>query len=92
VANNLVQRPFVIDTPDANPLFTQPLRVQAIRWVGATTAGHLAIVQDQTGVEKWRAVAAGSNHVESDYMHDEKLWNGLKVPTLGSGVLYIIAW
>jgi len=92
MANNLAQRPFIIDTPGAGVLLTQPIRVKGIRWVGATTAGHLVIVQDQNGNEKWKSVAPGSNHVESDYVNDEKLWNGLKVPTLGSGVLYIELW
>lgn len=92
MANNISNRPMIIDTPSGSILFAQIFRVRGIRWVGATTAGHLVQVTDQADLIKWASVAAGANQVESDFVADEKMWNGLKVPTLQSGVLYIEIW
>ena len=92
MANDITNNPFVIDTPGAGALVTYSFRVRGIRWVGATTAGHLVSVTDQNDVVKWEGEAAGTNHTESDTIQDEKLWKGLKVPTLRSGKIYIEVW
>lgn len=92
MANNVTNRPIIIDTPGADILVAGVLRVKGIRWVGATTAGHQAEVQDANDNRKWASIASGANYVESDLLTDEKLWNGLKVPTLQSGTLYIEPW
>jgi hypothetical protein len=92
MANDLNNDPLIIDTPGAGVLITQPIRVKGIRWVGATTAGHQAVIQDQDGKLKWKSIAAGANNIESDFAEREKLWNGLKVPTLQSGELHIELW
>jgi hypothetical protein len=92
MANSVASRPIIIDTPGATVLISDVIRVWGIRWVGGTTAGHLAEVRDSNDNVKWSAVATGPNYVESDLIADEKLWNGLKVPTLQSGKLYIVLW
>ena len=66
---------------------TMKLRVKGVRWVGATTAGHTAIIHDQNSRIVWRSVATGANYVESDLIEND--WDGLIVPTLASGILYI---
>jgi len=92
MANITNQNPFIIDTPGAAVIFAQPIRVRGIRWVGATTAGHLISVTDSNDVEKWASEAAGVNHTEADTIKEETLWKGLKVPTMQSGKLYIELW
>jgi len=92
MANDVTNSPFIIDTPGAGVIFAQAIRVRGIRWVGGTTAGHLVSVTDSNDIEKWASEAAGANHVEADDIYDEKLWQGLKVPTLQSGKLYIELW
>lgn len=67
---------------------TPAVKVKSLRWVGATTAGHECVVQDRDSEVIWAAKAEGANvEVVDDVC---KMWtNGFKVPTLGSGKLYI---
>ena len=92
MANILTDNPLIIDTAGAAVLVAGSFRVRGIRWVGATTAGHAVSVTDSNDVVKWAGEAAGANHSEADTIKDEKLWKGLKVPTLQSGTLYIEIW
>jgi len=69
---------------------SETIRIKSIRWVGATTAGHAAEVQDGGGEIIWSSLASGANYVESDLIENiHTHWVGLKVPTLASGKLYI---
>jgi hypothetical protein len=93
--NQYRERRFIIDTAGTTLLRStlapgEPtnLYVKSIRWVGATTAGHAAVVQDEDSVVYWESLAAGSNYVESDLT--ERVWQkDFKVTTLQSGRLYI---
>lgn len=87
MANDLTADPWIIDTAATTVLSTNQIYVKSIRWVGATTAGHTAIVQDQKGNVIWSSVASGANYVESEII--EQWINGLIAPTLASGVLYV---
>ncbi|MGL5936025.1 MAG: hypothetical protein ACRCZI_10460 [Cetobacterium sp.] len=93
MANEFSRYPIVIDTPGAGDILTTPIRIKKIRWVNATTAGHQAVVQDQNGNIFWETIASGPNYVEeSDFstdMSNRVVINGLEVPTLSSGKLYI---
>jgi hypothetical protein len=90
VANALTVNPLKIDTSGAGLLLASNLYVKSIRWVGATTAGHLASVTDKNDVVVWSSVAAiATNNSEAEQIDANKPWKGLKVPTLQSGVLYI---
>lgn len=94
MANVLTLNPLKIDTASGTAAVTTPIRIRKIRWIGATTAGHTATIQDQNGNLFWTSVANAANYVEDcnfivyDNQHGPVL-NGLTVPTLGSGVLYI---
>jgi len=93
VANDLTGLPFVIDTPGVSILTTDLIRIKGIRWYSpSAVAGHLAEIRDAFDRVKWRAVATGPNYEESDLQPDEKIWNGLKVPVLQSGQLFIEVW
>lgn len=93
MANNLTFNPLRLDTASGSVLTTESYRVKKIRWVGGTTAGHQVILQDQHSNTLWETVASGSNYVEET----DFTWNttntvvlsGIRLPTLGSGKLYI---
>ncbi len=92
MANDVTDSPFIIDTAGPGDIVSYSFRVRGIRWVGATTAGHTVSITDSNDVVKWESEAAGANHTEADTIADEKLWKGLRVPTLASGKLYIEVW
>lgn len=89
MGNDVTSNPWVLDSTGA--VTTDLLRVKGIRWVGATTAAHAAILKDKNGKVKWSSVASGANYVESDtiYTRPGQNWDGLTVDTLGSGKLYV---
>jgi hypothetical protein len=89
MANDLTSNPWVIDTPGAGVISDLKLYVKGVRWIEATTAGHIAEIQDKNGKTKWRSVASAANYVEADMIENIVKWDGIKVPTLGSGKLYI---
>lgn len=85
----------IIDTASGSAVNLDKLLVNKIRWVGGATAGDRAVVQDAAGNTFWESVATGVNYVECDdfsthgHRSSGRLLNGLIVPTLGSGKLYI---
>jgi hypothetical protein len=82
---------WVIDTPSANVIDARRLRIHTIKWRGGTTPDHEAIVTDAAGGHVWGDIAAGANYVSASYEEGKTRWiSGLKVPTLGSGVLEIV--
>lgn len=81
---------WVIDTAGAGVVEPRTVRIQSIRWIGATTAGHQAIVTDTADGRIWSSVAGGANNVESEYFGGEQWYRGFKVPTLESGTLEIV--
>ena len=91
MANDLKGSVWVVDTASATAILTSWARVRKIEWIGATTAGHEAIVQDQNSRVVFRRLAQGANQnlVEQ---YDGRFGisvNGLIVPTLTSGTIYI---
>ena len=92
MANDLTKQPWKVGTAAATVLSADALRVRGVRWVGATTAGHTAVIQDKNARIVWSSVATGANYVESDMVNTGDRgwdWDGLIVPTLASGILYI---
>jgi len=85
MANTLIGKVWNIDTAGASPLTSARIRLWGVRWTGATTAGHEAIVHDKHGNIIWRSVANAANYVEAD--GPNRVYEGLIVPTLGSGTL-----
>lgn len=93
MANVLNQNPYVIDTASATVLLTVPIRIKKIRWVGGTTLNHTASIQDQNSNVFWESTCPGQSYVEetdfTTYDSQSAVMNGLKVPTLGSGKVFI---
>ena len=85
-----VNYPVVVNAPSVNPIKTNAFNITKIRWVGGSAAGHQAKVYDNLGNPKFATIAAGANYVESESYEVQPLaCQGLVVPTLDSGVLYI---
>jgi hypothetical protein len=95
LANSFREKRFLLDTAGTTllrqalaPGESINLRIKGIRWVGATTAGHACVIQDEDGVVYWESLATGANYVESDLM--ERTWQkDFKLTTLASGRVYI---
>ena len=93
MANSLLQNPWSIDTPTLFSLCTgMYVRIKQIRVVGMTTAGHVALLVDDSSNLVWRTVASGANFVESDLHHNEVAVAppiGLRAAALQSGTLFV---
>ena len=89
MANDITANPVIVDTAGTSALTSKTFIATKIRWVGATTAGHQAIVQDSSSVVKFKAEATGANYSESEHFDPPLIFSGLIVPTLGSGTVYI---
>lgn len=86
--NILTGNPHVIDTPGAAMIFVDQLRVKSVRWVGGTSAGHVAEIQDENSNVLWRSVANAANE-DKQSLIENLFWKGYKVTILQSGKLYI---
>lgn len=90
MANDITGNPLVLDTVSAASLTTKTFVVHAVRWVGATTAGHTVSVQNSAGNVIWASEASGANYVEGEHFDKKPLvFAGLKIPTLASGIVYL---
>lgn len=92
MANDLTKNPWIVDTAGATPLTTDKILVRKIRWTGATTSGHTAVVKDGQARNVFESVATvtGSNTPEDvSFFGEEGNFRGLAVTTLASGKLYI---
>lgn len=93
MANDLTNNPWVVDTAAATVLSADRLRLVTIRWVGATDAGHTAVVTNAAGKVVWAGNAGSADHSEESQLPGYRTKGldtvGLVVPTLGSGKLYI---
>lgn len=90
MANAVSGNPLVIDTATATALLTVRFEALAVRWASASTADTVD-VQDQNGNTKWASVGGGANNVEESHWEADYplIFNGLKVPTLDAGTVYI---
>ena len=87
MANALNTNPLSLDTPGATVLVSSRLKIQRVIWK-ATTLGDNAEIQDKDGNTIWKWTAeATPDMVESNI--GDNWYNGLKMPTLGSGTLYV---
>jgi hypothetical protein len=93
MSDSLGQEPMIIDSTGTKRAAGERVRIREIHWDAATTAGHTAVVTDINDVVKWKhTVAAANNNIQEDFKglaQGGLVLNGLKVATLGSGVLYI---
>lgn len=79
--------PIIVDTAATDILVSRPIKIKVIRWVGATTAAHTAVIKDASGNIIWASHATANNHTEESVINE--WFKGLSVTTLASGKLYI---
>ena len=99
MANVIGTKRIIIDTSSGSALIAaggEQLQVLKIRWVGASAPAQTVSIQDANGNIFWESISGGANYVEIDTMTTDResddaafRLNGLKVPTLGGGKIYI---
>lgn len=89
MSNIVTGNPLIIDTAAGTAVTSYVFTATKIRWVGATTAGHTVTIQDKGGAVKFAAAAATTNYDESESFDPPLIFDGLIVPTLSSGTVYI---
>lgn len=94
MANSVAGAVWAIDTAAAATVQAGVTFVTKVRWVGGTTAGHEAKVTDVADRVVFHAIATGANY-SAESVYSAGTFPGalpvtdLKIPTLGSGTLYI---
>lgn len=89
MSNILTGNPIIVDTAGATALTNYIFTATKIRWVSGDAASDAVSVQDRHGAVKFAAEASGANYTESEHFDPPLIFDGLLVPTLGSGVVYI---
>ena len=89
MANVVSSSPFIIDTATDTAIFTDDFQLFAIAWTSGSTDG--ISIQDKDGVVKYASAGTVAGHSERFTFPSEApvRFNGLKVPTLGTGKVYL---
>ncbi|MBX9658850.1 MAG: hypothetical protein K2X00_09805 [Nitrospiraceae bacterium] len=77
----------VLDTVNAGRIFGKPVYVCEIRWVNAVQAGDAVILTDGNGDPVFESVANIAHDRDRVALH--RFVDDLKLPTLGSGKVYV---
>lgn len=90
MSNVVTGYPLVIDTVTAVSLVSTLFNAVAIRWTSASLA-DTCVLQDKDGNVRWQSVGQNASNVEqSNFPVEHPLtFNGLTVPTLGLGTVFI---
>ena len=89
MANDITNNPILLDTASASAVTTVTFVATKIRWVGATTASHTVSITNLNATVKFAAEATGANYSESEHFDPPLIFEGLVIPTLQSGKIYI---
>lgn len=87
MANQLAERPWIIDTPGATVLFAGRMKIDHFLFAGYAADTDNVTVTDANGHVIW--VENGASDLHSIGTRTIGWVNGLIVPTLTSGKLYI---
>lgn len=89
MANVYRDQVWIIDTASATPITEDDVYIQALRWVStAASAGDEVVVTNADGDTVWQSFATGANYIEESQV-PLRITDGLAVPTLDSGILYL---
>jgi len=89
MANERYGRILKIDTAGAGLVASGPFKVKRVRWIARTAArDDRCVITDGNANTIWEASATGTNYEKGELL--ETWWNeGVIVPTLDDGILYI---
>jgi len=85
---------WILDTPSATPVSLEWIRIYRIRWVagGSSVEGDECLIEDQNGKVIFDEFSTGADYETIDMTldaHKGKSINGLTLPTLANGKVYI---
>lgn len=86
MSNDVSANPWKLDTTGAVSSAVE--RIERVRIVGMSTAGHTAELRDAAGSTIVSFVAAGSNYTEDVPVHREV--TGVTLQTLQSGTVFVL--
>lgn len=91
MAVDATKNPIIVASADAGTtdILTTVVDVSGVRWVGATTNAHTAVIQDSAARVVWASQAATATLGTPSESTVRFRCGGLRVPTLASGTLYI---
>ena len=91
MANVIAGNPYVLDTvtDSVSPALAFH-EVYAVRWTSGSLADAISL-QDAAGDVKWSATGTIANNVDQTSFNPPLMMNGIKIPTLGSGKVYVYA-
>lgn len=89
MANDTSANPFVLDTV-TDSLFAAGayFDIYAVRWTSGSLADAVSL-QDMDSAVKWSATGTIANNVDQTVFNPPLVMNGIKIPTLGSGKVYV---
>lgn len=92
MANVAAGNPYIFDTATDTAILAAGtiFHCFGIAWCSGSLADTVSL-QDAGGVVKWSASGTIANNVDRQPFTDENplIFNGMKIPTLGSGKLYV---
>ncbi len=93
MANNYTSGIWLIDTPSSSNIVapTALVTIRSLKWISVSgTLGDLATIQDGAGSPVWQGICTGSDFDTGVFdLGGSRTIRGLRVPTLGSGAIYI---
>lgn len=91
MANTFGTLIWVIDTASATPVSMSFVNISALKWISVSgSLGDQAVIQDGGGNPIWEGVCSGPDFDTGIFtLGGQRTVQGIKVPTLTSGKLYI---
>lgn len=89
MANDISGLPYILDTvTDSVSPAGAFHEVWAVRWTSGSVADAISL-QDNAGGVKWSATGTIANNVDQSVFNPPLVFNGMKIPTLGAGKVYV---
>lgn len=89
MANRAKSGVICLDTASPTPFTSNNVFIRRMKWVSpVATAGDRAVLQDAAGNSIWEGVAVGTQYDTGTFELNVRV-QGILVPTLGSGTIYL---
>jgi hypothetical protein len=87
MANDISARPWKLDTPGASVIWPAQANVKFVEWYNPAALNDTFVLTDQNGKIIVEGIAAAAGDTQT--FNVENWFNGIKLPTLASGVLLV---